>query len=91
MTVVEGWVKAHLQCGGSTCGGFGAQPSPGQAEGQGAEGREVALGFRISVFTCGSHCKQAPSLAHGRRGWAGLGPRPGTSGPDTPTCGLGGE
>ena len=37
------------------------------------EVREVALGFRILVFTWGSHCKQALSLAHGRVrvGWAG--------------------
>lgn len=87
----EGWVRARLQFGGSTCGGLLVQPSAGQAKGQGAEVREAALGFRISVFTCVRHCKQAPSLAHGGRGWAGPGPRPGTSGPDTPTCGLDGE
>lgn len=51
----------------------------------------MALGFRILVFTWGRHRKQAPSLAHGRRGRDGLGPSSGTSGPDTPTCGLGGN
>lgn len=67
-----GRVRAHLQFRGTAYGALG-QPSPGQAKGQGAEVREVALAFRILVFTWGRHCKQAPSLAHGRArvGWAG--------------------
>ena len=71
-TMGGGKVRAHLQFRGAACGALG-QPSPGQAKGQGAEVREVALAFRILVFTWGRHCKQAPSLAHGRArvGWAG--------------------
>lgn len=65
-----------------------SSPVQGRLRGR-AEVREVALGFRILVFTWGRHCKQASGLAHG--GWDGVGPSSGTSGSDTPTCGLGGE
>lgn len=49
----------------------------------------MALGFRILVFTWGRLCKQASGLAQG--GWDGVGPGSGTTGPATPTCGLGSE
>ena len=68
----EGRVRASLQFGDSARGAL-AQPGPGQAEGQGAEVREVALGFRILVFTCGRALQTGtqPGPQQARVGWAG--------------------
>lgn len=65
--------------------------SPAQSiEGLGAEERKVAM-------DTGSWCLPGAGTANRhlawprRQGWDGMGPSPGTSGPDMPTYGLGGE
>lgn len=71
VTTGEARVRAHLQVGGSAYGALG-WPGPGQAEGQGAEVREAALGFRILEFTRGRTLQTGaqPGPRQARVGWA---------------------